>query len=137
MVIDRVEETLYISFYDPGTPRQLRIDSSAVWQPRRVRKPCEQSRNLGSRTVSSTIFSSPPNEVSHYFLYIYIKRWSSFAGGGGGLLDDFVAGRGDPYPPFPPPFPPSNTVLGGRGRGERRSFPFALGIYTRRPGFSL
>jgi len=28
-------------------------------------------------------FSSPPNEVSHYFLYIYIKRWSSFAGGRG------------------------------------------------------
>jgi len=29
-------------------------------------------------------FSSPPCEAAHYFLYIYIKRWSSFAGGGGG-----------------------------------------------------
>jgi len=29
-----------------------------------------------------------PCEAAHYFLYIYIKRWSSFAGG-----------RGRPLPP--------------------------------------
>ena len=57
---------------------------------RQGRKPCEQSRNLGSRTVSSTIFRAC----------------------------GMILSKGEEIP-------------------SGRSFPFALGMYTRRPGFGL